>query len=259
MRTTCNRSFRPEALQGIVWVDAAAGSLYSRLVKAPRAPSAAATAYQVTRGSRRLRAGRRPDEFVRLPKHRPAHRVDAVRSASWHRSYGAGARQWRCRPTEMADPSDAYTLAPTRSPEAAAKKCPHGRAGQTAAEPIRSTVARTCRRRRPIPLNAPSPVALPGVVPGLRRPNRVTRVQYRKASVVTLMHPLILPASDHAEDFSIRPLFHEHAAERLHQRANPILGPIGEMVVQHQPLPKQRMRPPLHRVRLQPAVILSWK
>ena len=70
-----------------------------------------------------------------------------------------------------------------------------------------------------------------------------------------LMHPLIPQASDHAEDFSIRPLFHEHASERLHQRANPILGPIGEMVVQHQPLPKQRMRPPLHRVRLQPAVI----
>ena len=36
---------------------------------------------------------------------------------------------------------------------------------------------------------------------------------------------------------------------------NPVLGPIGEMVVQHQPLAKQRMRPPLHRVRLQPAVI----
>ena len=38
-------------------------------------------------------------------------------------------------------------------------------------------------------------------------------------------------------------------------RTNPILGPIGEMVVQYQPLPKQRMRPTLHRVRLQPAVI----
>ena len=62
-------------------------------------------------------------------------------------------------------------------------------------------------------------------------------------------------ASDHAENLPIHPLFHEHASERLHQRTNPILGPIGEMVVQHQPLPKQRMRPPLHRVRLQPAVI----
>ena len=70
-----------------------------------------------------------------------------------------------------------------------------------------------------------------------------------------LMHPLILQASDHAEDLSIHPLFHEHAAERLHQRTNPILGPIGEMVVQHQPLSEQRMRPPPHRVRLQPAVI----
>ena len=67
--------------------------------------------------------------------------------------------------------------------------------------------------------------------------------------------PSFCKPSDHAEDLSIRPLFHEHAAERRHQRTNPILGPIGEMVVQHQPLPKQRMRPPLHRVRLQPAVI----
>ena len=51
------------------------------------------------------------------------------------------------------------------------------------------------------------------------------------------MHPLILPASDHAENLAIHPLFHEHVSERLHQRTNPILGPIGEMVVQHQPLP----------------------
>ena len=43
--------------------------------------------------------------------------------------------------------------------------------------------------------------------------------------------------------------------ERLHQRTNPVIGPIGKMVIQHQPLPKQRMRPPLHGVRLQPAVI----
>ena len=61
------------------------------------------------------------------------------------------------------------------------------------------------------------------------------------------MHPLILPASDHVENLAIHPLFHEHVSERLHQRTNPILGPIGEMVAQHQPLPKQRMRPPLHR------------
>ena len=32
-------------------------------------------------------------------------------------------------------------------------------------------------------------------------------------------------------------------------------GQLGKMVVQHQPLPKQRMRAPLHRVRLQPTVI----
>ena len=62
-------------------------------------------------------------------------------------------------------------------------------------------------------------------------------------------------ASDHAEDLSEGPLFDQHAPERLHQRTNPILGPVGKMVVQHQPLPKQRMRAPLHRVRLQPTVV----
>ena len=40
---------------------------------------------------------------------------------------------------------------------------------------------------------------------------------------VYLMHPLILQASDHAENLSIHPLFHEHVSERLHQRTNPVL------------------------------------
>ena len=44
---------------------------------------------------------------------------------------------------------------------------------------------------------------------------------------IYLMHPLILQASDHAEDLPIHPLFQQHLAERLHQRTNPILGPIG--------------------------------
>ena len=52
--------------------------------------------------------------------------------------------------------------------------------------------------------------------------------------------PTFCRASDHAEDLSIHPLFHQYAPEGLHQRTNPILGPIGKMVVQHQPLPKQR-------------------
>ena len=64
-----------------------------------------------------------------------------------------------------------------------------------------------------------------------------------------------LQVSDHAEDFVEHPLFREHAPELLHQGTTPILGPVGKMVIQHQPLPKQRMRPPLHRVRLQPTVI----
>ena len=42
-----------------------------------------------------------------------------------------------------------------------------------------------------------------------------------------LMHPLILRASDHAEDLPIHALFQQHLAERLHQRTNPVLGPIG--------------------------------
>ena len=67
--------------------------------------------------------------------------------------------------------------------------------------------------------------------------------QLVKADPISLMHPLILQASDHAKNLSIHPLFHEHVSERLHQRTNPVLGPIGEMVVQHQPLAKQRMRP----------------
>ena len=45
------------------------------------------------------------------------------------------------------------------------------------------------------------------------------------------MHPLILPASDHAENLAIHPLFHEHVSERLHQRTNPILGLIGEKCI----------------------------
>ena len=49
--------------------------------------------------------------------------------------------------------------------------------------------------------------------------------------VAQLMHPLILQASDHAENLSIHPLFHEHVSERLHQRTNPVLGPIGEVFV----------------------------
>ena len=66
-----------------------------------------------------------------------------------------------------------------------------------------------------------------------------------------LMHPLILPASDHTENLATHPLFHEHVSERLHQRTNPILGPIGEMVVQHQPLPKQLPKYVVSNVRRQ--------
>ena len=80
-------------------------------------------------------------------------------------------------------------------------------------------------------------------------------VDVLKNLTATSCIPSFCRASDHAEDISIHPLFHQHAPERLHQRTNPILGPIGKMVVQHQPLPKQRMRPPFHRVRLQPTVI----
>ena len=85
----------------------------------------------------------------------------------------------------------------------------------------------------------------------------VARLGDQGAALRTSCIPSFCRASDHAEDLSIHPLFHQHAPERLHQRTNPILGPIGKMVVQHQPLPKQRMRPPFHRVRLQPPVIAN--
>ena len=63
---------------------------------------------------------------------------------------------------------------------------------------------------------------------------------YDKPPTVDSCIPSFCKASDHAEDLAIHPLFHQHAPERLHQRTNPILGPVGKMVVQHQPLPKQR-------------------
>ncbi len=44
--------------------------------------------------------------------------------------------------------------------------------------------------------------------------------------------PSFCKPSDHAKDLSIHPLFHEHAAERRHQRTNPILGPIGALLKQ---------------------------
>ena len=141
-----------------------------------------------------------------------------------------------------------------------------------------------CRRRKQVgaaqrvgyPARAPSASAMCrhasrcGVERGrCRTTQRTERATWtpsfssRSRSHVTVAAGTRSHASPHFAKHQITPksssrytqLFHEHASERLHQRTNPILRPIGEMVVQHQPLPKQRMRPPLHRVRLQPAVI----
>ena len=48
-----------------------------------------------------------------------------------------------------------------------------------------------------------------------------------------------LRASDHAEDLVEHPPFSKHAPESFHQRTNPILGPVGKVVIQHQSLTKQ--------------------
>ena len=48
-----------------------------------------------------------------------------------------------------------------------------------------------------------------------------------------------LRASDHPEDLVEHPPFSEHDPKFFHQRTNPVLGPVGKMVIQHQSLTKQ--------------------
>ena len=65
----------------------------------------------------------------------------------------------------------------------------------------------------------------------------------------TLIHPLILLSND-TKDFLEYPLLHKHLQKPLHQWTDSLIRPVGNMVIQHQPLTKQRVRSIFHRVRL---------
>ena len=64
-----------------------------------------------------------------------------------------------------------------------------------------------------------------------------------------LIHPLILLSND-TKDSLEYPLLHKHLQKPLHQWTDSIIRPVGNMVIQHQPLTKQRVRTIFHRVRL---------
>ena len=69
------------------------------------------------------------------------------------------------------------------------------------------------------------------------------------ASPWDLIHPLILLSND-TKDFLEYPLLHKHLQKPLHQWTDSLIRPVGNMVIQHQPLTKQRVRSIFHRVRL---------
>ena len=64
-----------------------------------------------------------------------------------------------------------------------------------------------------------------------------------------LIHPLILLSND-TKDSLEYPLLHKHLQKPLHQWTDSLIRPVGNMVIQHQPLTKQRVRTIFHRVRL---------
>ena len=68
-------------------------------------------------------------------------------------------------------------------------------------------------------------------------------------TVGRLIHPLILLSND-TKDFLEYPLLHKHLQKPLHQWTDSLIRPVGNMVIQHQPLTKQRVRSIFHRVRL---------
>ena len=70
-----------------------------------------------------------------------------------------------------------------------------------------------------------------------------------KARGITLIHPLILLSND-TKDSLEYPLLHKHLQKPLHQWMDSLIRPVGNMVIQHQPLTKQRVRSIFHRVRL---------
>ena len=65
----------------------------------------------------------------------------------------------------------------------------------------------------------------------------------------SLIHPLILLSND-TKDSLEYPLLHKHLQKPLHQWTDSLIRPVGNMVIQHQPLTKQRVRTIFHRVRL---------
>ena len=64
-----------------------------------------------------------------------------------------------------------------------------------------------------------------------------------------LIHPLILLSNDTKDSLEC-PLLHKHLQKPLHQWTDSLIRPVGNMVIQHQPLTKQRVRTIFHRVRL---------
>ena len=64
-----------------------------------------------------------------------------------------------------------------------------------------------------------------------------------------LIHPLILLSNDTKGSLEY-PLLHKHLQKPLHQWTDSLIRPVGNMVIQHQPLTKQRVRTIFHRVRL---------
>ena len=68
-------------------------------------------------------------------------------------------------------------------------------------------------------------------------------------SGIALIHPLILLSND-TKDSLEYPLLHKHLQKPLHQWTDSLIRPVGNMVIQHQPLTKQRVRTIFHRVRL---------
>ena len=81
---------------------------------------------------------------------------------------------------------------------------------------------------------------------------------FQGSTVFELIQPSYIPsfqASDYSEYFSINTLLHQQLRKPLHQWTQTMLRPIRDVLIQHQPLPEQRMRAVLHRVRPQPPVI----
>ena len=76
-----------------------------------------------------------------------------------------------------------------------------------------------------------------------------TTMETSVAEALELIHPLILLSND-TKDFLEYPLLHKHLQKPLHQWTDSLIRPVGNMVIQHQPLTKQRVRSIFHRVRL---------